>query len=493
MATSSYANMFGTTGAGAQGSKAGISTAYGQQAKPKPKATAVPQEQKTFAELQKAGVARPAPVAQAPQPAPAPMVRQLQQQLPATQPTVQTAQANPYQGLLTQLQSQIQKQFTQPSGYTAPEFQQLRQSQMANLQAEYGAQRQALDEELARRGLSSSSIGAGRMGDLAGQQARAMAGLEAQLLQQQAEMGQRGRETALSTLAQVTGQVGQQSLGQQEVGLRAQQMKQQEEQFYKSLGAEEQRFVRTLAEQQAGRLQQLGISTRQLDLDAARIRQEGELQGRSLNLQQARDLAEIDYRAKSLQQEAALRGRSMDIEEARNQATLGLQRDQMALDETFRREGFAIDRERIGQAESQFTRGLELDQRRQAQAEEQFNRQFGFTQQQADQALGLQLAEILSKSTDPNAAAAIQPFLQQLMARLNPAQAQAAAAQQQATRTATATAPVGTTAPATQAPAARTAAQGVNTNVDITQPLDFSEILRFAQAYGPQGNNYNVR
>ena len=32
MATSSYANLFGTTGAGQQGSKAGISTMFGQQA-----------------------------------------------------------------------------------------------------------------------------------------------------------------------------------------------------------------------------------------------------------------------------------------------------------------------------------------------------------------------------------------------------------------------------------------------------------------------------
>jgi hypothetical protein len=55
---------------------------------------------------------------------------------------------------------------------------------MENLSAQFGAQRQGLEEEMARRGLAASSIGAGRFGDLAGQQARAQAQLEADLLQQ---------------------------------------------------------------------------------------------------------------------------------------------------------------------------------------------------------------------------------------------------------------------------------------------------------------------
>jgi hypothetical protein len=61
----------------------------------------------------------------------------------------------------------------------------LRNAALANLQAQFGAQRQSLDEELARRGLSASTFGAGRMGDLAGQQARATASLEAELLAQE--------------------------------------------------------------------------------------------------------------------------------------------------------------------------------------------------------------------------------------------------------------------------------------------------------------------
>lgn len=61
----------------------------------------------------------------------------------------------------------------------------LRSAALANLQSQFGAQRQSLEEDMARRGLAASSIAAGRFGDLAGQQARATASLEADLLAQE--------------------------------------------------------------------------------------------------------------------------------------------------------------------------------------------------------------------------------------------------------------------------------------------------------------------
>lgn len=429
MATTSYSNLYGTNGAGQQGSKAGISTLYGQQAKPDDEEQQRRQQAQqgpapTFAQMQQQGQARPAPPAAAPAPQQPQMLQRLQQQLqpqaaapaprvaqpaPAPAPTPARAaapaapapQAQAFEGFLGQLQQQLGQAITQPSGYTAPEFQQLRQTQQAQLQAEFGAQQQALNEELARRGLSASTIGAGRMGDLAGQQARAMAGLEAQLLTQQAEAGQRGREQALSTLAQVTGQLGQLGLGQQEVGLRAQEIEQRgaqfgetqalerermaaqqaqfgeqlgfnreelalrgelgrgeqqlaeqrlaqegrleearqgiqlkelgqrEEQFKATLSAEDRRFADNLKEQQSARLQQLGISTQQLDLEAQRLKQQAALEGRQLSLQEARDTAEVAYRTQTLQQQAALEGRRLTLDEARVQADNEFRADQL--------------------------------------------------------------------------------------------------------------------------------------------------------------------
>jgi hypothetical protein len=60
----------------------------------------------------------------------------------------------------------------------------MRRAALANLEAQFGAQRQSLEDEMARRGLAASSISAGRFGDLAGQQARALATTEADLLAQ---------------------------------------------------------------------------------------------------------------------------------------------------------------------------------------------------------------------------------------------------------------------------------------------------------------------
>jgi hypothetical protein len=61
-------------------------------------------------------------------------------------------------------------------------YDRLRSAALANLRAQFAGQKEDLEDELARRGLSASSIGAGRLGDLLGQQARAVSSLEADLL-----------------------------------------------------------------------------------------------------------------------------------------------------------------------------------------------------------------------------------------------------------------------------------------------------------------------
>jgi len=593
MATSSYASLFGTTGAGQQGSRAGIGTLFGQQARPEdetaPQGPKPIQPQQTFAQLQRQGMARPAP------------------QAPQGQPFAQFGGSQQAQQVRTGMLGALQQQLAAPTRFDTEAFQKIRQAQSAQLGAEYQAEQSRLNEELARRGLSASSIGGGRMGDLAGQQARALAQLDAQLLQQaaqtqaqdrlaalQAAQGfselagaqdlaqfeanrvaqaaefqqglqaaqfgqqqtefergqalqaaqlaqtgqQAGMELALRQqlgLGELTGQVGgqqtlaaqqqaeqrrqfdiqqqlQSQLGlgglavqQREVDLRAQQLQQEaaqqgramsleearlqvqqqqfgatqaleqqrlaaqqqqfgaqlgfnreelalrgelgrgeqdlavqrlaqegrlqeaqqaiqlkelgqrQQQFESTLNADEQRFVRTLKEQQDARAQQLGISTRQLDQDAARLKQEAELQGRQLTLQEARDLAEVDYRTQSLAQQAALQGRSLDIEQARNEATLGLQRDQLTIDEALRREGISVDRERLTAAQRQFD--ADLAQRRetltaqtaQADLDRQLRERLGAAEltgtyagqqtlpaQQAQQNLLIQLAGVLA-------------------------------------------------------------------------------------------------
>jgi len=81
----------------------------------------------------------------------------------------------------------------------------MREAQRAEIEAQFGAQRQELEEELARRGISASSIAAGRLGDLAGQQARAVASMEAVLTDKAAQSLERGRKDVLAGFAQAAG------------------------------------------------------------------------------------------------------------------------------------------------------------------------------------------------------------------------------------------------------------------------------------------------
>ena len=294
MATSSYANLFGTTGSGKK-QGVGFGNLFGQQQAPK--AVAQPQDQpaRTFAQMQAAGEARPAPQ-QVRTPAQPPMLQQLQDQLqmpvfkaqPKAPPpagteyaapgtTITTTMApgavNPYTGevqppepkkpkvpagevppaapptdvpptppaeapdggpLPTEeekkpttpgpsadvppsgppspssayddLIRQIQDILKQPAGYSNEEMAKIRAARTAELEETFGAQRSALEEEMARRGLSASTIGAGRFGDLGGQQARALSTLEANLLQQQMDAQDRARAQQLTTLAALSGQ-----------------------------------------------------------------------------------------------------------------------------------------------------------------------------------------------------------------------------------------------------------------------------------------------
>jgi hypothetical protein len=75
-------------------------------------------------------------------------------------------------------------------------FEQMRQASRSDLESQFASQRQALEEDLARRGLAASTIGAAGIGRLGGEQARALSQLDAQLLQQQANQAFEAQQAA---------------------------------------------------------------------------------------------------------------------------------------------------------------------------------------------------------------------------------------------------------------------------------------------------------
>lgn len=212
MAATSYAHLFGTTakpkgkqgfpGVGGSGAPASL-TQPSQQMMPAPAPT--------FAQMQSSGQARPAPppsviddggtvqtgtatgpigtVGPASTPrtsAPGfPVGRRVATATgPSRAPAGAPAGGGEDDDFLNTLMGTLNR--PSPSRYDTDLFKQLREFQQGELEAEYGAQRSRLEEDMARRGLASSSISSGRYGDLAGQQARAMAGIDLNLLERAA-------------------------------------------------------------------------------------------------------------------------------------------------------------------------------------------------------------------------------------------------------------------------------------------------------------------
>lgn len=144
--------------------------------------------QMTFAQMQAQGQARPAP--------------------PMVQPTAQFQGSPQAMQARNSLQQQAMSAAAQPTRYDASTFTTIRDAAMGDLNADFERQQLALNEEMARRGLYDSSIAANNFRDLGGQQARAMAGLNASLLQDAAatQMSDRLGAAGLSSqLAQLAG------------------------------------------------------------------------------------------------------------------------------------------------------------------------------------------------------------------------------------------------------------------------------------------------
>jgi hypothetical protein len=362
------------------------------------------QPRQTFAQMQQQGQARPAP----------PMGGQPMGGQPmGNQPMGgfgqggfgRTPQAQDLQG---QLQRSLSQGLSQPSAYNTDTFNQLRASQAANLQAEYTGQQQALDEELAARGLYASSIGGGRMGDLAGQQARAMSSLDAQLLQQFAttqaadrlaaqraaqEYATQQQTTALKA-GELTGTFGgQDTLAAREM---ANQKALQEAALTgvyggtKTLAAEQQANAQRLAEagltgqyggqqtlagrQQAEEQRQFNVQqalASQLGLGNLGVaQQEVGIKQQALSQQEADAAAERSLRERlqtgQITAEKAQQERSIEAQKKLQTEQLSLERDKLNADKDFRADQLGLNRDELDVRanqikEDQRLKGVEID------------------------------------------------------------------------------------------------------------------------------------
>lgn len=180
----------------------GPSTTYDAPPSPTPGAPpAAPAQAPTFAQMQQEGRARPAPPPVAPP------------------PTLPSSGAVPgYEGsaqagaVRNDLQGAVQRALQNPSRYDTDTFNTVRDSAYADLDNEFARERQATDENLARRGLSASTFGANEIHDVAGAQSRAKANLTAQLLREAANTQAADRTSAYGMGSDLASMAGSQDL-----------------------------------------------------------------------------------------------------------------------------------------------------------------------------------------------------------------------------------------------------------------------------------------
>jgi hypothetical protein len=314
----------------------------------------------TFAQLQAKGEARPAPgmVTPAPTAAPAPAASAAAPTATVAAPPAPggaptplpmpvyggSAQAQTGRDLL---EGQAKAAAASPSRYDTAAFTKMRDAALADLEAQFGIQRQSLDESLASRGLYDSSIAANKYRDLGGQQARAMAGLNAELLRDAATTQAQDRLAAAGLSSNLASLAGSQDLAEFEANrvgqaqdfenqLRAAQFGEGTRQFDVQQALAETLGVGGLGLEERRLAQQGDQFSESLGLERERLSQSGEQFGQTLQL--SRD-------------ELALRG------------DLGTQEQELARARLTQEGRLAeaeqnIERERLGQQESQFSRGL---------------------------------------------------------------------------------------------------------------------------------------
>ena len=260
-----YNEMLGTTNTTGGGQQ----TVYGQ---PTQQRRQTQQPAQTFAQMQQQGMARP----------PAPTA-------PQAQPFAQYGGSQQGQQMRQRLQQQLESFGNQPSRFDTQAFQQIRGAQAANLQAEYQGQQKALNEDLARRGLLSSSIGGGRISDLAGQQARALSSLDAQLLQSAAETQAQDRAQLLQAGQGLAELAGAQDLSQFEANRVGQAAEFEQMLRSAQFGQQQYEQARQEAFQGAQAEEAAGQAARQFDLSAL-----GQTANLSLDLQRLLGQQELE-------------------------------------------------------------------------------------------------------------------------------------------------------------------------------------------------------
>jgi len=258
-----------------------------------------------------------------------------------------------------QYQQAVSNALAAPSRYDLPQVQQVRDALTAQLQQQFAGDSRRLDEQMAQRGLSASSIGGGYQGDLRAAQATALANLNAQLIQGQAATSAGDLAASLGAGAQQQALAQQALQNQQQFGLAqgaltgnyggqqtlsAQQLAQQGSQFGQSLAQQqlENQQQYGLAQAQQALAQQLGLGN--LANAQAQTANQAAQFGQSFGQQQLENTQQygLAQAQQALAQQLGLGNMNLDQQRIANQANQFAQsqaQQASQFGQTFQREG----------------------------------------------------------------------------------------------------------------------------------------------------------
>ena len=234
-------------------------------------------------------------------------------------------------GLRSRLEQQLESYLSGGSVYDDPAYAAYRNAQLANMQAEFGAQRSQLEEQLAARGLAASSIAGGRYGDLAGQQARARESMEAELMKEAAARQEARGQFGVSQLGSLAQMAGQQEMAQKDIELRAQQLQQEERLRGREMDISEAR------DKAANQLGYAEIGSRER-MSANELAARRELQLESQRFQSGESALERDLRT-------AMQTRELTEQEKRQLRDIDTQKFLQTSQQTFSAEQSALERQ----------------------------------------------------------------------------------------------------------------------------------------------------
>jgi hypothetical protein len=322
----------------------------------------------TFSQLQQHGIARPAP--------PPPQFQQYQQ-YGGSQQAQQTR---------TGLQQQVQQAMANPGRYNSQAYQQIEGAARQGLDANYQRQLSAMNEDMARRGLSSATYAGQNWQDITRGYNTDIATLNAELLRDAAQTNAQDQLAASQMGLDFANLAGSQDLAEFEANRVGQAMNNEQALAQAQFGQSQYEFDQDNALQAAIAQGNLGTDQSRLMLDELLglgnldVRQ-GELDqnnaqfGQDLALRQQLGLGELGVQQGRL----GLDNRALDSENQQFQQQLGFTGVQNELDRGLQR---GLQNNQLGFGREQL-----------AQEGQQFNRQLGFEGEQ--NALQRQLQQAL--------------------------------------------------------------------------------------------------